>query len=160
MDKNGKLFGRLSVFDIAVVIILIVVAAGTFYKFHSKLTNVSGGQKTLAYTVTISGVRDFTLPYFKTGLACFDTKTGEQIGTIVAVSSEPFKDTYADINGVPQTLEVPNEIKITLDIETPGLETDAGFFANGTYELKAGSTVGMTTKYSSVAMFIESVKSK
>lgn len=160
MDRNGKLFGKISIFDVIVAVLIITVCTGVFYKSRSEKTNVEGGQKTIHYTVRIPNVRWFTLQYYQEGLRCFDTKTGEEIGKIVGVRSEPYTDHYLDMQGNVVLAEVPETIKIEVDIETPGLETDKGYFARGAYELKAGSEVYLTTKYVDVMGFMENVEAK
>ena len=157
MDNNGKLFGKISIFDIIILLLIIVVSAGTFYKFRSEQTNVEGGQKTLVYTVRIPNVRWFTLQYYEVGQRCFDTRSGEEIGRIVAVRSEPFWDVYQDMRGNALLVEVPDKINIEIDVKTTGLETDRGYYASGTYELKAGSDIFLTTKYVDVSAVIDRI---
>jgi len=157
MFKNGKLFGKISIFDIIIVMLVIVLGLGTGYKFRSERTNMEGGQKALIYTVGIPNVRWFTLQYYEVGQRCFDTKSSEEIGRIVAVRSEPFVDIYQDLRGNALLVEVPDRIKIEIDIETIGLETARGYYASGTYELKAGSDIFLSTKYVDVSAVVENV---
>ena len=160
MDKNGKLFGKISIFDIIILLLVVVVGMGTFYKFRSEQTNVEGGQKPLVYTVRIPNVRWFTLKYYEEGQRCFDTKSNEEIGQIVAIRSEPFYDIYQDMRGNALLLQIPDKIKIEIDVETLGLETDRGYYASGTYELKAGSDIFLSTKYVDVSAVVEHVEAK
>ena len=157
MDKNGKLFGKISIFDIIILLLVLAVGSGTLYKFRSDQANVEGGQKPIVYTVRIPNVREFTLKYYESGQRCFDTKSGEEIGKIVAVRSEPFWDIYQDMRGNVLFVEIPDKIKIEIDVETLGLETDRGYYASGTYELKAGSDIFLSTKYVDVSAVIEHV---
>ena len=157
MKNNGKVFWKISIFDIIILLLALAVSAGTFYKFRSDRTNVEGGQKTLVYTVRIPNVRDFTLQYYEVGQRCFDTKSGEEIGKIVAVRHEPFWDVYQDMRGNALLVEIPDKIKIEIDVETLGLETDRGYYASGTYELKAGSDIFLSTKYVDVSAVVEHV---
>ena len=158
MDQNKKLFKKLSIFDIIVALLIVVVGAGTAYKFRSEQTNVEGGQKMLEYTVRVSNVRDFTLPYYQVGQRCFDSRTGEEIGKIIAVRSEPFTDIFQDNRGNAVLLEIPEKLRIEVDIETLGLETDRGYYAGGTYELKAGSEVHLSAKYIHVVSIVDSIR--
>jgi len=160
MDKNRKLFGRISIFDVIILLLVIVVGAGTFYKFRSEQTNVEGGQKPIVYTVRIPNVRWFTLDYYEVGQRCFATRTGEEIGRIVDVRSEPFLMVQQDMRGNALLVEVPDKIMIEIDVETLGLETDRGYYASGTFELKAGSEILLTTKYVDVTAVVGHVEVK
>ncbi|MCL2699711.1 MAG: DUF4330 domain-containing protein [Defluviitaleaceae bacterium] len=160
MDKNGKIFGKVSIFDLIIILLIIVVGFGSVYKFTSERTNVEGGQRPLVYTIGIPNVRDFTLQYYQVGLRCFCSRTGEELGTITAVRSEPFMDVQPDLRGNALLVEVPGRIKIELDLETMGLETDRGFYAAGTFEIRAGSEIMFHTKYVDVTGVVERVSVK
>ncbi len=157
LDKNGKIFGKISIIDIFAIIIIVGVIAGTAYKFYSPNTSVDSGKKTLTYTLKINGVRDFTYDYYEDMLNCFDNKTNEYIGSIVGKRVEPYKERAILLDGTVVEKEKPNVVVIYLDIETPGTETNAAYFANGTYELKAGSEITMRTKYVEVVGTVDNV---
>ena len=158
--NNGKIFGKVSIFDLIVVLVVIAVGMGAVYKFTSEQTNVEGGQKMLLYTVHVTNVREFTLDYYQQGQRCFDSVSGEDLGRIVGVRSEPFMDVFQDLLGNALLVEVPGRFKIEIDVETMGLETDKGFYAAGTYELKAGSEIFFGTKYVDVMAIVDRVAAK
>ena len=157
MDKNGKLFGKISLVDILVVILIIGVIAGTVYKFTSPNTSVGSGEVLLTYTLKINGVRDFTYEYYKEGFECYDSKTGEYIGKIAGVRQEPYRERVVLLDGTVDYFEKPNVIVIYVDIETKGTENAVAFFAQGTYELKAGSEIQLQTKYVEVIGVVDNV---
>ncbi len=162
MDKNGKLFGKISVVDIIAVLIIVGVVAGTIYKFVSPYTRIDTGQKTIAYTLKINGVRDFTYEYYtkEENIKCFDKKTGEFIGVIKGVRQEPFYDTVMRTDGGIANAEMPGVIIVYLDIEVEGVETENAYFARGTYEIKAGSEVPLNTKYVDVITTVDAISVK
>jgi hypothetical protein len=160
MDKNGRLFGKLSIIDLFIVVLLIAAIAAGAYKMFSSSTSVSAGEKKLSYTLKISGVRDFTYEYYEPGFLCFDKKTDEPVGEIIGVRQEPYRERVVLLDGSVIYAEKPGVITIYLDIETDGTETDAAFFAGGTYELKAGSELNLRTKYVDVIGIIDNVFTK
>ncbi|MDR2903010.1 MAG: DUF4330 domain-containing protein [Clostridiales bacterium] len=157
MDNNGKLFGKVSIIDLFAVILLIAAIGAGAYKVLSPSTAVSAGEKQLAYTLKINGVRDFTYEYYEEGHFCFDKKTNEPVGEIVGVRQEPYRERVVLLDGTVVYAEKPGVITIYVDIATKGTETDAAFFAGGTYELKAGSELNLRTKYVDVMGIIDSV---
>lgn len=158
MFKNGKIFGKIGIIDIIAIIIIVGVVAGTIYKFSSPETSVSSGKATILYTLKIEGVRTFTFDFYHVGDPCFDRKTDENIGEIKAVRKEPFLARTVKNDGTILMAERPDLITIYVDIETSGNETNAAYFSNGTYELKAGSEVPLITKWIEVNGFIDDVK--
>ncbi len=158
LDKNGRLFGKVSVIDLMAIIIVVIVAVGTIYRFNSPKASVSEGEATLVYTVKIPGVRDFTAQYYQEGLNCYDKKSGELIGAIKSVRVEPYLDIATKTDGTIARAIKPGLSVIYLEIEVTGTETDYAYFARGTYELKAGSAISFSNKYIDVTCYVESVE--
>lgn len=159
MDKNGKLFGKVSVIDLLAICLILIVAAGTIYKFSYSGVNVNGDKKTIVYTLNVNGVRSFTFKHYEVGFKCYDKKTGEYIGKIIAIREEPFKELIDKIDGTFELVDKPNYSSIYLDIETTGTETDTAYFSNGTFEIKAGSEINLVTKKVDVLTVVENISS-
>lgn len=149
MDKNGKLFGKISIIDVFVLLIIIGIVIGTVYRFSSGNIFDSIAGKTLSYTVRIEGIRDFTYTFYEQGIGkpCSDKKTGQSIGTVKAVRQEPFLDEGTLPDGTVVLAEKPSNIVVYVDIQANGSQTEEAYFANGTYEIKVGSEINLNTKY-------------
>ena len=158
MDKNGKLFGKISILDLFVVVLILGVIVGTTYRYTSSETaETLRGNTTIQYNLRISGVRDFTLENYHIGLECFDTATNESLGVITAIRVEPLREIMETLSGELAWAERTDVIDIFLDIEATGIETEQSYLLNGTYELKAGSEILMSTKYIYVMTTVESI---
>ena len=157
MDKNGKLFGKISILDIFVLVLIIGVAVGTVYRYTASDTTVFGGNATIQYTARISGVRTFTVGNYQVGLQCFDAKTSESIGVIRDVRVEPISEVMETLTGRLVLAERDDIVRIYLDIEATGIETEQAYLVNGNYEIKAGSELLLATKYVDVSTTIDSV---
>ena len=150
MDKNGRLFGKISIIDLFAVILVLGIIAGVVYRYASPASAIASGTETINYTLMVKDVREFTFEYYKKGLNCFDKKTNEYIGKITGARMEPYFQKRYDLDGVPRMVEVPNSVTIFVDIEAEGRITDEAFFINGTYKMRIGAEIPLITKYSNV----------
>lgn len=157
IDNNGKIFGKINIIDLCVIILLLIVAFGTAYKFKSHKVNITGGSKKIQYQVLIKDVKSTSAKFYKKNLLVCDSKTSTALGTIKNVTINDYYDMVTDINGIMHKAKKPGKIQILLDIETNGIETDQAYLIGGTYELKSGADIYILTKYSDVIGTIENI---
>lgn len=157
IDDNGKIFGKVNIIDLAVVILLLIVALGTMYKFKSHRVNINGGSKKICYQVLITDVKSSSAKFYQKNLSVADSKTSTALGTIKNVTVDDYYDMVTDINGVVHKTQKPDKIQILLDIEADGVETDQAYLIGGTYELKSGADIYIVTKYADVIGTIQNI---
>lgn len=171
LDKNGKFFGKVSIVDILVLLIVIVGIAGAAltvsYINNEKV--VSDGSKMLISSETQSdkleiglklyGVRDITRDAIIVGDEVYSTKTDDLIGVIKRIDSEPSKQNIVLDNGQVVSSVIPEKFDVTIVVETNGKETDTGYYTDTgvhilygkDYEIKT-STIKSTPLVSSVSI--------
>jgi len=155
MDKNGKLFGKISIVDLTVLLLILVVGIGTIYRFSASAAQVDEAHTNIEFTVRIEGVRDFTLYYYHGGLPVHDRSTGQFIGTIAGVHVEPhYVLTTLNDGSIIMARMPDNYITIYLTIAAAGRETDGAIFAEGTFEVAVNSTLNLRTRYVQVSGLI------
>lgn len=148
INKNGKIFGLINVIDFFVLLIVVVIAMGTYYKFVVlDKTSSTVAMEPISYTVEVKRVRDFIFSNVKEGDILFDKTSGNSIGKIVKVEATPAIDSLSTIDGSYKTVEVENRYDVVFTIEAEGTITDGGYFVNKTYELVVGSSKKFMTKY-------------
>ena len=148
MLKNGKLFGKVNLFDAAIIIlvlILVIVGISKFKIFDSTVDSNSSGK--IKYTVLINDVRDYTIKALQSGDIVYDTTTDINIGKITNIESRNAKTIKSLASGQAIVAENPYRKDIILTIETPGSNTNNGYFANKSIELKVGSEKKIETLY-------------
>lgn len=148
VDKKGKFFGKINIIDLCVIAVLVVLVIGAYYKFvvMDKTSATSTMQK-IEYQVRIEKVRSYSLNNIETGDKLYDKTSGNAIGTIVGVESEPATEKVRMPDGSIVMGEVENRINIILTVEAEGVVSESGSFVNRTYELLVGSQRKFTTKY-------------
>lgn len=158
IDKKGKIFGKISIIDLMVALIIVTIIVGTIYRFGSPVTaSITGGNATINYTILIEDVRYFSANYYEEGLNVYDSNTGNFIGKIKDIRVEPYMGTIEMKDGTMVLAEKTERVKIFLDIEASGVVTDKAYLVGGTYEVKVGGGAYISTKYVDVTSSIFAV---
>ncbi|MBE5039199.1 DUF4330 domain-containing protein [Ructibacterium gallinarum] len=148
LKKDGKLFGKISIIDIAVILIVVLLAAGVLIKFSgNQNVPVSSGEK-LECVVQVKNVRDYTVEALKKGGPVFDKTTKEYIGTITGVTTEPGETTLLLNDGSYRNVETEGRYNAYVTIAFDGKESDGGYYTATNKQMAAGSSLGMNAKYS------------
>jgi hypothetical protein len=155
--KDGKLFGKINLIDLLVILLIIGVVAGTVYRFSSPEATVSPN-KQIDYLLKIEGVRPFTEKFYEVGLDCYDNKTGTFIGEIAGVRVEPYESLGLNSDGTMTRVAHPTYVTIYVSVWVNGRETNNSLYANESFTVKAGGKIDLATKYVSVAATVDSVK--
>jgi len=147
MDKNGKLFGKISIVDLIVLLLVLAVAAGSVWRFTSPTAALDQSDATINYTIRIEGVRDFTLQHYHIGLRVYDRQAAQFIGTISGVRHTESYEPHTLHDGSIIWAQMPGRVTIYVDIEANGRITPNAVHVEGTYEIAVGSLRYINTKY-------------
>ena len=98
INKDGKLFGKISVIDILAVLIIVVLIAGIASRFSGKSNVVVSSGEKIKCTFLVKNVREYTADALKQGGPVYDKTSKEYIGEIVDVKQTEgkFKVNMAD----------------------------------------------------------------
>lgn len=117
VDEKGKLFGKLNIVDLLVILLLVAAVVLVAYKMMNRGDGSGAGHKALTYTVLVENVE----PEVYEGLKAYIPAdgTGDQLmangeivnAWVVDVSSAPHKDglTMTDVEGKKLTFPVEND---------------------------------------------------
>ena len=150
IDEHGRVFGKISVIDVAVILIVVLIGAALFIKYNVlDASDKSSGTEPITYTVTVYGVRDYTVDALKPGDLLYDKNNsgGYPIGTITDVQTAGAKKASELSDG---TIVLGNKIgymDITLTVQADVTRSTGKYLVNRTYELNTNSKRMFTTKY-------------
>ncbi len=148
MNKNGKLFGKISIIDIIVVVCVIVLAFGLYAKFTSRSDAVTSSEKSnIEFVYKVKSVRDYTVEGFQKGGPLYDSETKEYMGEITDVNSEPAKMQVSLVDGTYKELEVPDKYDVYITVQVSGKYNSLGFYTNDNKYIGAGSTLNAWSKF-------------
>lgn len=116
MVKNGKLFGKINLFDLLVVLLLIVLAVGIVAKF-----SVSSQDKaqavTAIYEIEVKSVKKETVDAFKVGDIVSEKGSGSVIGKITDISFSQAYDIMVTPDGRIVNAPIENRYHLTIRVE-------------------------------------------
>ncbi|NLY44170.1 MAG: DUF4330 domain-containing protein [Clostridiaceae bacterium] len=151
IDEKGKIFGKISIVDIFVILLLLGAVAGTYYKFFMVKGSTSLARfDMLQYQVQIRDIRQSSVDAIEEGADVFDGETGNPLGKIVKKEIFPSMEHMVKADGTSVLAEKPNRYMVIATIEVPGIESPYGYFAYGRSEIKRGSDMKLKTRLISV----------
>ena len=147
IDNNGKLFGKINIIDFGIVFIIILVALAAYIKFGVlNQTSTSTELTSVHYTIEISGIRNYSIENLYGGDTVYETG-GSAIGTVVGIETEEYEMSLEMLDGTITTAVVPDRYTMTIEIEADAMITDGRYYIDKTYEIGAGSSKTINTKY-------------
>ena len=127
IDNKGKLFGKVSVIDIIVVVLICLAIFGVYKRFNSEATKIVDSNVKIQYVVRVNDIRMTSLEAIKKMGATYDSIRKTKIGEIVDVTYEPYNVVVTKSNGELTKASVPNKYTAYITIETEGKIANTGY---------------------------------
>jgi len=151
IDEKGRLFGVISVIDVAVIVVLAVTAAAVYVKFNvlDLSSTATPMDNTITYQLTIynmpegrlTSLREEDLLYDK------DNDTGNAVGKIIGISSSECYIPSVTVDGTYVMGHVEERYNVVLTIQAEGMVDVKGrTFINRTTEVELGMINNYYTK--------------
>ena len=126
IDEKGRLFGKVSVVDLGVILLLVFIIAGAYLQLVVLEPTGMGAQEIpIRYTLEVSGVRDWTIDNLRVGDALFARE--EPMGTIVSMEYGPHNTLTISGDGEIWWSEVPDRYVLHLEIEASAIVVDGRY---------------------------------
>ena len=141
MDRDGRLFGKISIVDVIVLLVVAVMVAAVYVKTHKPQTGSNVGTTTVVYQMELEN---------QLGDQMFDKErsTGGSLGTItdIQVSGGTYEGKLND--GTVAMLPAEDCYNILLTIEGEALiEGNGSVMLNRIYSLGVNSNRNFNTQY-------------
>ncbi len=157
--KSGKLFGKISIIDIIVVVCIVVLAFGIYAKYTSDSDATASSENTeIEFVYKVKGVRDYTVNALKKGGAMYDSETKEYVGEIVDVRTEDAVMEVSLVDGTYKQLIIPEKYDVYVTVQVDGKYNKLGYYTSGNKYLGAGSTINIKSKFATTEGQIVDVK--
>ncbi|HAI21454.1 MAG TPA: hypothetical protein DCM14_06145 [Clostridiales bacterium UBA8153] len=147
VDRKGRVFGLINVFDLAVVVIMIALVAGVAYRLAFMGPGAERGaeQRPVRVTLLVEDVRQPTVDTIRVGQVVRDHDNNAVFGTIVAMHVRPAERTVATADGRLVSAQVPEMFDIILELDgTASVSRDAIVIARK--ETRIGTQVRLRTQ--------------
>ena len=159
MDEKGRLFGKISIVDIGVLLLIAVLIGGVYYKFFMVDKDQNAAKfDTIEYKVLVEEVRQQSVDAIEIGADIYDVKTNSPMGRITDIEVLPATDQLTKADGTMVIAEKPERFNVLITIRVPGIETKYGFRANGRMDINRESQQVMDTRMIEMVAKIVDVK--
>ncbi len=159
MDEKGRLFGKISIVDIGVLLLIAVLIVGVYYKFFMVDKDQNAAKfDTIEYKVLVEEVRQQSVDAIEIGADIYDVKTNSPMGRITDIEVLPATDQLTKADGTMVIAEKPERFNVLITIRVPGIETKYGFRANGRLDINRESQQVMDTRMIEMVAKIVDVK--
>ena len=150
IDKNGRLFGLISIIDVIVIAVVAVMGVALYLKTNTMThTSTVTKNEVITYQVRAQGVSDCVENNIQVGDRIFDEDrpSGGCLGKITAIEIFPGTELEDFSDGTME--EVPSEgtINLLLTIEGEGLISGKSYSLNRIYDLGVNSARNFVTEY-------------
>ncbi len=156
VDEKGKLFGKINILDLVVVLAVLVVIAGAVWKFtKSNTPTVFTQADRIRTTFYVEELPDYAAAAVKVGAPVSDRTTGSKFGTVTSVETLPSVSYGIDADGniVKSSKETFRSQKVM--VEGTGIYSDNGvsfnsidYYVNKQIEVRFGNVAVFTRIYS------------
>lgn len=159
VDKRGKLFGRVSLIDIGLIVIILLCLAGAWVRFAGLIGDTATTGVDIEYTIQIKSIREPSVEaLLKKGKVYAKSASEEYMGEIVDAVAEPNDDYSQLVDGTLVKTSAPERYDVTLTIRTTGRQSESALYTDSNKRIEAGSLEYITTKWVSAEGEIKSVK--
>ncbi|HHY75776.1 MAG TPA: DUF4330 domain-containing protein [Firmicutes bacterium] len=155
LDERGRIFGKVNIVDLVIVLVLISAGAWFLYaKFGRDLKNeIAAREQPLDYCIVVMGIRPSTADALKKGGKAFEFKTGAEIGTIREVRVEP-ADVWTVLDqGSWVRMKTGDRVDAYVYLDATARVGENVITVNGV-EIRVGASIGFTTKWAQVNGYV------
>lgn len=160
IDRNSRLFGKISVIDLLVVAVVVVLAAALYFKNNQAHTGTTVTEENITFQIRARGVYDYVADAIQVGDGLYDkdyASGGKAIGRItdIQVERDPGKKLALEVNdGTAGLIEADETVDLLITLEGRGLVDGKRYSINRVYALGVNSS---RTYYTKQAQFIGTV---
>ena len=142
IDKHGKLFGRVSIIDILIVVAILALGIGFVIRQTSEgLATLISPNQPFYIVLETNRLRDVNLDAIAVGDTMFRLHSRDPMGTIVDIELHPATETMRRRDGVVVIAEMESRYRVVITLESQGSITSTGYFVNGLDHVAPGMEI-------------------
>lgn len=150
VDNNGRLFGKISVIDVVVILVVIAMGAALYVKNNTLVhTSTNVTLNTITYQVQVNGVPQYVADAIQTEDPLYeqDRSTGGSLGTIVSIETAPGTKIAELTDGSVELVPVEDGVNLLLTVKGEGIYKDGRYLLNRIYDLGVNAARTFYTPY-------------
>ena len=161
IDNNGRLFGKISVIDVVVLLIAVVLAAALYMKTNTMThTSAAPTYDTITYTVICHGMPSFVENTIRVGDSIFDEDNLNvgSLGEIIDVQYLPGTEFVETEIGTVGYVPKEDSVNVLLTIQGKGMIEGNNYMLNRIYHLGVNANRNLCTPYVHLRGIVASIE--
>ena len=163
IDEKGRLFSKISIVDIAVLVFVICAVLFVGLKFFAPAGDIADAQQiTYEYSFRVDNIRQASVDALgkSQGQRVYDSE-GVFLGTLTDITSiEPYKTAVTKSDGSMILAEVPEKYTVKAAASVVAKKTTDSIMVSNKRELSVGSHLSITTPEITVEVVITGINAK
>ena len=158
IDEKGRLFEKINILDLIIVITLLILVGFTFIKFDKNNSKLFS-DTIIEYTVSVENIRQSTVDALsKNKENIMDYTSKKEIGNIVDFNYSPAVKLEQMADGRYKEVMPKDKYDCLLTIRVKGTISSDNYFTSSGKKIITGDTIEVFNKYASTSGTIKSVK--
>lgn len=158
IDEKGRLFKKINIIDLVIVIAVIALLVATVVKFKTSDTYLSKG-RTLEYTMLVENVRQPTVDAINQADALIDYESKKEIGSITDVKVMGASELELMNDGKYKDVKFKDRFDILITVSVTGTETEDNFYTTSGKKIVVGDEIKINNGYVGTVAIVKSVRS-
>ena len=161
IDQNGRLFGKISIIDVVVLLVVLGMMAALYLKTNTMShTSVETQNDTITYTVIFHGMPTFVQDHLRVGDELFDDdnlKVGS-LGRITAIEYEDGQELMEFDDGTVRFAPKEDSVNVIITVEGTGRIDGNTYQLNRIYPLGVNANRNFCTRYVHMRGIVRSIE--
>ena len=152
IDRNGRLFGKISVIDVLVILVVLVMAAALYFKGHQTHTGTTVVEQPITFQIRVRTISDYVAAAIREKDEIYDhdyPSGGRPLGEIIDIQVEHdpgMRVTDGLGDGTSCMVEVEGTVDLLITVQGQGLIDGRSYALNRVYNLGVNSSRNYYTK--------------
>lgn len=149
MDKNGRLFGKISIIDVLVLLAVGVLAAALAFKGGQTHTGDASATVPITFQLRLNGERSYVADAVRVGDHLYDqdNSSGGPLGEILDIQTAPGRKLATLHDGAIEEVPVEDGVTLLLTVRGNGILSNNRYLLNRVYNLGVNTTRNYYTPY-------------
>lgn len=131
IDKKGKIFGIINIFDLAVVLMLGLLVVGGFHRLKTSRGQIIVEDQKAIVQFEVNEVRQSTVDAIEVGDIFLHYDKGQHFGKIVDKQVESFREVVDTGDGKLVLADVPEKFNVIVYVEANAVNTEDAIIIGG-----------------------------
>lgn len=158
IDENGKLFRKVSIIDILIVLVILLCIAGAVIRFSGLLGDNNSSPVKIEYTLQVKQIRDKSVDaIMKKGELYSSLSDEAYLGTITNVEKHSNDDYSELVDGTIVKTSATDRYDVLITVQVDGKQTGSALYTKDGKRIEIGSLEYVATKWASLEAEVKSV---